>query len=165
VPKNANPGAVLESMAKSRWVHFSCHGIVDHEEPFESYFELEGSRLRVQDIMDARLEHAEFAFLSACYSATSSGRIVDESISLTSALQLAGFRSVVGTMWTMYDPDAPHLTEGFYQNLMKHGGEYTDAAEALHHAIKKLRRPEPNSPTVINRAAVHRWAMFIHIGA
>jgi hypothetical protein len=62
---------------------------VNHEEPLESYFELEGGHLRVQDIMTAHLKHAEFAFLSACHSASGSFlMMLDESINFI--LQLPG---------------------------------------------------------------------------
>lgn len=145
-------------MSDFSWIRFACHGHVDREQPLESYFQLEDGDLRVQDIMAAHLEHAEFAFLSACHSAAGSNEVPDENIHLTSALQLAGFRSVVGTMWEMCDTDAAYLARHFYSRVMKLGGQYSNAAEALHFAIRKLReRPESSS--------VERWSMFVHIGA
>jgi hypothetical protein len=156
--EDATPVAVLAAMAKFRWIHLSCHGQVVHEKPLDSYFDLQGGGLRVQDIMSAHLEHAEFAFLSACHSAAGGTTMLDESIHLASSLQFAGFRSAVGTMWEMHDSVAPDLAKHFYTNIMKLGGRHTDAAKALHLATRQLRRANENLPP-------NRWAMFIHIGA
>jgi tetratricopeptide (TPR) repeat protein/CHAT domain-containing protein len=151
----ATPNAVLEGMKHHSWTHLSCHGLVEHDAPLRSHFMLEGGDLHVQDIIKARLDNAEFAFLSACHSAAGSRAMLDETLHLTSALQFAGFRSVVGTMWEMHDPDAPELTRDFYDAMVKLGGRYDNAAVALHYALKRFRK----------RAGPDRWAMFIHVGA
>ena len=106
--------------------------------------------------MEARLPNAELAFLAACHSAASGHFLPDESISLATSLQFAGFRSVVGTLWEMYDRDGPQLAKDFYRKLMKLGGRYTDSAEALHYALRQLRK---------RGAGPERWAMFVHLGA
>jgi CHAT domain-containing protein len=157
VEKKATPTTVTEDMAKFPWIHFSCHGNVVSNKPLDSCFHLEGGRLRVQDIIAANLPHAELAFLSACHSAAGGTILPDESMHLTSALQFAGFRSAVGTLWEMYDGEAPRLAKHFYSKLIELGGRYSDAAEALNFAIKKLRRRKDATPD--------RWAMFVHIGA
>jgi CHAT domain-containing protein len=152
---SATPNTVLEEMKRHSWVHLSCHGWVEHNTPLGSHFTLEGGNLHVQDIMRVNLQNAEFAFLSACNSAAGSRIMLDENLHLTSALQFAGFRSVVGTMWEMYDSDASSLTKDFYFAMGKLGGRYCNAARALHYALKQFRQ----------RAEVERWAMFIHVGA
>jgi tetratricopeptide (TPR) repeat protein len=151
----ATPNIVIEAMKQHSWIHLSCHGLVDHGAPLNSHLTLEGGDLHVQDIIKARLENAEFAFLSACHSAAGSFAMPDESLHLTSALQFAGFRSVVGTMWEMYDSDAPELAKDFYNAIIKMGGRPDHAAAALHKALKRFRR----------RGGPERWAMFIHVGA
>jgi CHAT domain-containing protein len=155
--EKATTDTVIKQMINFPWIHFSCHGQVDHDKPLDSYFHLEGGRLRVQDIIAAHLKHAELAFLSACHSAAGSLSMPDESIHLTSALQFSGFRSVVGTMWEMYDSDAKCLASHFYLRLVELGGRYSDAAEALHFAVKKLREKKGST--------LDRWVMFVHIGA
>lgn len=59
------------------------------------------------DIVNARLPNAEFAFLSACESATGDPNTPDEVLHLAAALQFAGFCSVAGTLWAMDDRDGP----------------------------------------------------------
>ncbi len=153
----ATPDLVLREMVRHPWVHFACHGFIDHDSPFDSYFQLEQKQpLAVKDIIRAKLPSAELTFLSACHSAAMRYEAVDESLSLASALQLAGFRSVVGAMWKTFDKDGPELSRDFYKELMKRGGSYKDSAAALHYAIKRMRKRE---------APIECWAMFVHIGA
>jgi tetratricopeptide (TPR) repeat protein len=146
-------------------VHFVCHGLTSANSPLDSHFQLQDGDLTVKDIIVKRRNAAEFAFLAACCSADPGSGIPDEAIHLASALQLSGFRSVVGTMWEMFDFEGTAVTKDFYTEL---SGKHTNAAEAIHHAIKKCRdrclarkdgtgEPRPDGP--------ERWAMFIHIGA
>ncbi len=155
--EKALPNTVLSNLEECSWVHMTCHGVSKEDDPLSSYFRLERGHLLVKDIIQKRLQGAEFAFLSACHSAGSSFWIGDENLHLASAMQFIGFRSVVGTMWEMYDRDGPEIVKDFYSKLMSPElGKYTDAAAALHHAIRMCRA---------RGAGPERWAMFIHIGA
>ncbi len=158
--KDAVKEVVLSDLAEYPWAHFSCHGCILPERPLDSYFQLENRHLSVKDIIKGRLDHAEFAFLSACNSAAAGDLLPNESIHLAGALQFSGFRSVVGTMWEMYDSEGPEVTRDFYKKLMKLGGRYTDTAEALHYAIRRCARR-----CAEKRMGPERWAMFVHIGA
>ncbi len=40
--KEATPAAVLDNLRKHHWLHFSCHGVVQHTRPLDSFFQLEG---------------------------------------------------------------------------------------------------------------------------
>lgn len=126
--------------------------------------------------MDAHLPNAELAFLAACHSAASatagesqaasgsslmsSNEAPDEVLSLASAVQFCGFRSVVGTLWTMADADGPELAQRFYGCMMydrqERGVDAGSSARALHVAVRGLR--EAGVP-------VERWSTFVHIGA
>ncbi len=154
--EEATQKKLLDKLPRYPWAHFSCHGVVLPEQPLNSYFQLEEWRLPVKDIIGSHLSDAEFAFLSACHSAAAGDLLPDESIHLAGALQFAGFRSVIGTMWEMYDSEGPAITKDFYRKLIQSGGRYTDAAGALHHAIRRCAK---------NKLGPERWAMFIHIGA
>ncbi|KAJ6592346.1 hypothetical protein B0H19DRAFT_892705, partial [Mycena capillaripes] len=69
----------------------------------------------------------------------------------------AGFRGAIGTLWSMNDLDGPVVAESVYSHLFWKGRqpEASDAAEALHLSIKKLKAQ--NVP-------YERWVPFIHIG-
>jgi CHAT domain-containing protein len=157
---NAIPEAVLSSLKLHLWVHFACHGIQDPQ-PYKSRFILhDDTHLTLLDLIKARLPNAEFAFLSACHSAAGDLHgTPDEIIHLAAALQFCGFRSVVGTLWAMGEPDAPDMARDFYKYMLDRPEstvDFKDAAIALNRATRQMRgRGVP----------VDRWVNFVHIGA
>ena len=102
VKRNCHKAEVLSEMSKYNIVHFACRGYpVDN--PSESSLFLEDRKtapLTVSDITSLNLNSANFAYLSACHtSATRDFRLLDESINLSSVIQLSGYPSVVGCLW------------------------------------------------------------------
>jgi hypothetical protein len=154
----ANRQAVISSLRQHNWIHFACHGYQE-DQPFHSYFQLcDGERLTLIDLAQARLPDAEFAFLSTCESAAGDNRgTPDEVIHLAAAMQFSGFRSVVGTLWSMSDSGGPEFADEFYRYMFRKQGEadFRDAAAALNAATRKLRR----------KVAAVNWICLIHIGA
>ncbi|KAH9980402.1 hypothetical protein BJV74DRAFT_798141 [Russula compacta] len=114
--------------------------------PFDAFFKLyKDTRLTLLDIVRSRLPTAEFAFLSACHTAEiTEESIANEGLHLAAAVQYSGFRSVVGTMWSMADIDGPVLAESFYQSVFsdKRKGVpyYERTAGALQDAVRNLRK-------------------------
>ncbi|KAF0640913.1 hypothetical protein FPSE5266_00675 [Fusarium pseudograminearum] len=96
---------VSKGLLDCKVFHFAGHGCTDEEDPSNSHLLLEGwkeDRLCVADLQRMNLrEHAPFlAYLSACGTGQMKRyNLVDESIHLISAYQLAGFRHVIGTLW------------------------------------------------------------------
>ena len=131
---------VTEELRKNEWVHLACHGIPNREQPFESAFALRDGRLTIERIIQCELRNAEFAFLSACQTTVGDEESTDEVMHLASAMQFAGFRSVVGTMWAVMDVVAPMITSAFYENMIDECGclDYTRAALALNKTIEEL---------------------------
>jgi CHAT domain-containing protein len=113
ISSEATPSSVLDSLQRSRFVHFACHGELATGKPFEASFKLHrGSRLMLLEIVRSRLHvpDAEFAFLSCCHTAEiTEESIDDEALHLTATMQYSGFRRVVGTMWEMVDTDGRDL--------------------------------------------------------
>ncbi|KAJ6517634.1 CHAT domain-containing protein [Mycena vulgaris] len=153
-------------------VHFACHGVQD-KEPLNSGLILTDGSLRISDIMhrpeeDHALEMKKsmsLAFLSACETAMGDKTRPDEAMHLAATLLFAGFRGVVGTMWTMDDLDGPRIADTFYKHLFKDCDpnsnppifpDLTCTAEALHLAVAKLRE----EPDILFR----RWVPFVHYG-
>jgi tetratricopeptide (TPR) repeat protein len=141
-----------------RIAHFACHGRTDPDEPSHSALLLTDhatAPLTVAALADLRLDRAELAFLSACGTARNQlGTLVDESIQLTSAFQLAGFARVIGTLWEIDDEVAPAVAEAFHTAL---GGDPARSAEVLHGLVRELRDDDPSAPS--------GWAAHIHVGA
>ena len=163
---SAAPTAVLKHLRDHRFVHIVCHGILEPGKPFDSSFKLyRDNRLTLLDIIRSRLPDAEFAFLAACHTAElTDGSLSDEALHLTAAMQYCGFRSVVGTMWAMADPDGRELSRNFYKSVFPAGEDqgvryYERVAEALRDAVIKLRRRKGIGMTL------ERWVNFVHYGA
>ncbi|KAJ7197873.1 TPR-like protein [Mycena rebaudengoi] len=150
---------VQEGMKNSRWVHFACHG-VQSDSPTESALLLAGSsRLTLSNIIQLSLPNADLAFLSACQTATGSQELQDESVHLTAGMLLAGYRGVIGTMWSIDDNDAPQVAGDVYVHLFETSPpDPMRAAQALHLAVQKLRQhPGPK------KSFLH-WVPFVHFG-
>jgi CHAT domain-containing protein len=155
----ATIGDVKKGMKASRWVHFACHG-VQSTSPTESALLLaRSSRLTLSNIIELSLPNADLAFLSACQNATGSEKLQDESVHLPAGMLLAGYRGVIGTMWSIMDNDAPQVAGNVYAHLLEASPpDPTRAAEALHLAVRKLRE-QPGA----KKSFLH-WVPFIHFG-
>jgi CHAT domain-containing protein len=141
------------------WVHFACHGFQHPVLGMKSAFSLYDGSLELGRIASKRLSNGQFAFLSACHAASGLEDLPGESIQLAAGLQFAGFPSVITTMWSICDQDAPKVAYHTYQYLFRGGLQGLDpsnAATALNHAVLRLRE-DPN-------VTVDRWAPFIHYG-
>lgn len=147
---------VHDELGRHRWAHFSCHGHQDLADPSYGGLLLHDGTLTVQDI-SRRTYRGEFAFLSACKTATGGLELADEVITLAAALHYAGYRQVVATLWSVYDPTAADVVESVYSDLAGDGQFDTRrTAYALHQVVRRLRDLHPTSPSV--------WTPFIHVG-
>jgi CHAT domain-containing protein len=158
----ATVGSVQDAMRKSPWAHFACHGVQDIHNPTDSALLLAGtSRLTLSSIIQLRLPDADLAFLSACQTATGSNNLADESVHLTAGMLLAGYRGVIGTMWSIMDNDGPQVAADVYGHLFKLSPpDSMRAAEALHLAVRKLQDSDQAGGT----KSFSRWVPFIHVG-
>jgi tetratricopeptide (TPR) repeat protein len=153
----ATRDAVQTSLPDHNWTHIACHGIQDVKRPSNSGIRLTDGLLSIAQITGNTSIHGEFAFLSACQTAAGSLTNPDEIITLTAALQYAGWRHVIGTMWSVWDDAAADVATRMYPRLIHNGYlDPTHAAAALHHSLRHLRDAEPSQPS--------RWAPFIHAG-
>ncbi|GJE92053.1 CHAT domain-containing protein [Phanerochaete sordida] len=160
--------AVLSGLAERPGVHFACHGTLKKGRPFDSAFLLSGKqKLTLLDIVNAELHNAELAILSACHTAEhAQDSAMDEALHLAAAMQFAGFRSVVGTMWQMQDEDGPAFALSFYGELFKEQLEdvvpgttevgFKRSARAVCAATRELRK---------RKVGLERWVNYVHIGA
>jgi len=149
---------VLAELPHHAWVHLSCHGSQDVDDPTASAFWLADGPLRITDLIEQRNPGPrELAFLSACETATGSPRTLDEALHLAAAMQLLGYRNVLATLWSIYDSPAPDIADTVYATLTTTGRPDTNhAAHALHYAVAALRARHPTDPLA--------WAPYLHIG-
>lgn len=156
--ENATIEIVLQEMKRSHWIHLACHGKQDLDDSMKSGFLLHGDKtLTLSEIVRVALPKIDFAFLSACQTATGDERVAEESVHLAAGMLLSGCRGVIATMWSIQDEDGPKVTKDVYSRMLKDGRpDRKDAAFALHEAVKRLR-DEPGSDFL-------SWVPFIHIG-
>jgi CHAT domain-containing protein len=146
----------LDALNAHQWVHLACHGMPNREKPFESSFMMRDGPLTITDIIRPRLHTPEFTFLSACHTTVGYESSPDESIHLAAAMQFSGFRSVIGSMWSVDDEVVGQIVSTFYDNMVDGSGKLDcrRAAVALHKAVKKLRKKIPLEQQIV----------LVHIG-
>lgn len=152
---------VRDALPGHRIAHFACHAAPNGLDAGASHLVLADhaqSPLTVREISALNLT-ADLAFLSACQTTITTPALADEPVHITGAFQLAGFRSVVGTLWPVIDPIAARVTRSFYLGLTAQGTEQPAverAAVELHQAVRALRKRHRDAPTA--------WAGYIHTG-
>ncbi|KAG9120494.1 hypothetical protein FRC07_003978 [Ceratobasidium sp. 392] len=155
---NATRDSVLGVMQQFSWVHLACHASQDLANPTDSAFHLHDGPLDLSTITRKPLKHADLAFLSACQTATGDKDLSEEAVHLAAGMIMAGYRTVVATMWPVEDQDAPLVADRFYEYILKDGlPDSRNAAKALHYAVGCLREQ-------VGVDAYMRWAPFIHLG-
>lgn len=151
IDTQATIARVRAGVEHAAWAHFACHGS-PAPDPAESHLVLHDGPLAVREIANLDLPHARLAYLSACTTAFGGTTLLDESIHIASAFQVAGYPHVIATLWPITDDHAPHIAHDFYTHLRN--GE--DPAHAAHHAVRSLQNQVPEHP--------YLWAPYIHLG-
>jgi CHAT domain-containing protein/tetratricopeptide (TPR) repeat protein len=152
--REATRDRVLAEMRDHEWVHFACHGVVDHDVPSRGRLLLhdhEKRPLTAADIAALDLTGATLAYLSSCATARTGPRHADEAIHLASACQLAGFPDVIATLWPIPDRVAQEFTSDAYAELGS-----APAAHVVHAATRSARAKYPNLPGL--------WSAYVHMG-
>jgi CHAT domain-containing protein len=181
IPAQRRREDVLSHLGVCKIFHFAGHGMSDLHDPSRSCLLLEdwkSNPLTVADLRDrgTRDSFPFLGYLSACSTGVSKvSTLMDEGIHLVSALQLAGFRHVIGTLWAVYDDCCPDVARVVYEQLQD---DMTDVAvcQGLHRAIKLLRdnyiseladSRDGDRVKKTNSVAVERplyWVPFVHFG-
>ncbi|MFF0290634.1 CHAT domain-containing protein [Streptomyces sp. NPDC005262] len=157
VGPEATRDAVRRALGDHSWAHITCHGDLDPLDPSHSGLRLHDGTLTVADLGRLRLDDAEFAFLSSCSTALTGYGQPDEAIHIAAALQFAGYRHVVATMWTVLGRYAGFVADHLYNSLSSKGELASEeCALALHYAVRELRA-QPGMELAI-------WTPFIHTG-
>ena len=163
--------SVLSALRDHQFAHFSCHGYSSPDDPSQSRLLLndwQTSPFTVSDLTALNNQQAQFAYLSACHSAsTSDFRLLSESIDLSSAMQLAGYPSVIGTLWEVRDKQSAEVAKDVYSWMLV--GSKLDikrSAESLHRAVRLLR-DRTRKVSGFTREILDdplTWAPYVHIG-
>lgn len=153
---DATRGTVLSQLATHRWAHFSCHGRQDPFDPARGGLLLSDGTLGIGELSRGSYR-GDFAFLSACMTASGGLSLRDEAITIGAALHYSGFRRVVAALWSIDAETATELAGDVFRSLMKDGLFRPQwSASAVTEAVTRLRNQNPGHPS--------RWAAFTHIG-
>lgn len=160
---DATKKSVTAGMKSFGWVHFACHGMHDNRQPLVSGLCLQDGCLELLEIMEQRIPDADFAFLSVSESSKGNSNLSEEVVHFTAGMLGAGYRGVVGTMWTIFDKEAPEFATEFYKYLLRESGpeglDSTRAAYALDHATRTVRERLGKDDT-----ALMTWIPYVHFG-
>ncbi|MEV6393541.1 CHAT domain-containing protein [Streptomyces sp. NPDC051907] len=154
---------VLDRLPAYSVAHFACHGTSFAGDPSQSHLLLHDhatAPFTVAALAPYLLDNTDLAYLSACDTALSTNaELIDESIHLAAAFQLAGYPQVIGTLWEINDHHAVDMAGSFYSGLRDENGTVDPkrAARALHDATVAARNALPETPSL--------WAAYIHVGA
>ncbi|KAI0026553.1 CHAT domain-containing protein, partial [Vararia minispora EC-137] len=160
--EDATVKAVLDAMNEDRCqvIHLACHGLQNTEDPTKSAFALHHGHLTLSQLMISSVRKAELAFLSACQTSTGDEKLPEEAVHLAAGMLSVGFKSVIGTMWSIGDQDAPIIADEVYRQLKEScvpGDGRLKTAYALHEATKVLRER-------VGESSIVRWAPYVHFG-
>lgn len=163
----ATAEAVLSAIGGYQTVHFACHAQQHVGNPSSGYISTHDGPVTVRELRERTAPRGQLALLMGCETARGGRRLADEAITMATALQLAGFRHAVGTLWSVDDADANAVARHVYQSTGRgcpgapspgHSPQQLDAATAyaVHNAVQKLRADYPFAP--------NRWTSIVHLG-
>ncbi|KAL4922918.1 CHAT domain-containing protein [Aspergillus aurantiobrunneus] len=167
---------VLEQFGNFDIVHFACHGISDPYDPSQSHLLLRKEsqsgpildKLSVSDIFNTVSKGkvaGSIAYLSACSTAqVRASKFTDENLHLATAFQVAGFPSVIGSLWPIGDEVSVKVAEQFYKSLTENcqsGEKRFLVASAYRNAILHMRSELFKGESVGDPIL---WAAYVHMG-
>jgi hypothetical protein len=165
---NPTTSEVLQNIETCSVVHFACHGEVDAD-PSKSQILLQDwdvNPCTVSSLTDLNLRRAQFAYVSTCHAAKSRHtNLLDESINIAGGFLLAGFPSVIGTLWQIADKRSVQIARRVYGSMSCGDGqlEIRNAAYGLHFALREARADLLNEG--FRNSDPLTWAPYIHVGA
>ena len=162
---------VVDIIRQCSVAHFACHGSVNnHLEPQILLKDWETNPFSVVDMVGIKLDQVQLAYLSACHAANNRNlALLDEAVHMAGACQLAGFPTVIGTMWQIPDEQSATVAECVYRAMLTEDDKLDSrkAADGLHFAIRKIMIREESKRAKGSKLfdGPMAWAPYIHVGA
>ena len=127
---------VKDEIPQCNILHFSCHGIANFNQPLEGGLKMADGMLTLRDMLQLNLENTRLAILSACETGVPGLELLDEVVSLPTALAQSGAVGVIGSLWSVSDASTMMLMARFYELWREDGLE---PYKALQTAQKWMR--------------------------
>jgi CHAT domain-containing protein/tetratricopeptide (TPR) repeat protein len=169
-------------LPSQRFVHLATHGYFqrDHGDglfkthgasaAFDSGLVLAGTPqspsddiLTAEEIGRLDLKGTEVVVLSACESGLGRVRAGQGVIGLVSALDRAGVRSVISTLWQVSDDGTVPMMDSFYKNLWS-GPDHVPPVQALRRAQIDMIQGKPAPGSTKSYSHPFYWAAFVQNG-
>lgn len=115
--RDATKDALLSALPGANYVHLSCHGLFNPDEPLDSHLLLADQvPFTVRELLASELlGDARLAVLAACQTAIADfDELPDEAIGLPTGFLQAGVPGVIGTLWPVNDLSTMLLMVKFY---------------------------------------------------
>ncbi|KAJ1303023.1 hypothetical protein OPQ81_011224 [Rhizoctonia solani] len=112
IGNQATTKTVLDAMSQHDWVHLACHAHQNVQVSTKSGFFLHDGTLDLASINQRSFKNKGLAYLSACQTAKGDEKLPDEVIHLASGMLIAGYTSVIATLWSVMDDGAPFVASG-----------------------------------------------------
>ena len=151
--------ARAKSIAKTRYLHFATHGLLDARSPLDSALALslpaerrpgqENGLLQAWEIFEQLRIDTDLVTLSACETALGDDVAGEGLIGLTRAFHYAGARTVLASLWAVADTSTSTLMTKVYAHL-RAGVSKDDALRRAQ--LDAIARPATSAP--------FHWAAF-----
>ena len=147
-------------------VHFACHGETNWLYPLRSqllFSDWETNPFALRELGTTNVAGGRFAYVSACHSASSGIICDDDMANLASCFIVAGYPSVVGSLWQIQDRYSPWIATKVYSAMVTEGKlDVGKASMGLHFAIRELRNRLREENRVNSDPLT--WAPYLYLG-
>ena len=165
----AREGKARQSIGNGRYVHFSCHGILNQQSPMFSGLVLSQPQalgvtsgndgfLEVYEIFNLEV-NARLVVLSACQTGLGKYLSGEGVVGLARAFMYAGADQVVVSLWAVADESTSSLMGDFYREMLRKG---LPPDKALQQA--KLHLMGRASRSGVSYSHPFFWAPFVIMG-
>lgn len=167
-PVKPTKSTVVTALRDCAIAHFACHTKMDPFDPSKTQIFLddwETNHFTIADITSMKFDKAQMAYISGCQFENGNYGQVNE-VSLAENFQLAGFPTIIGTLWQNPNDDSAAVVRSVYQSMISKENmlDNRKAALSLHFAIRELR--ERSTVVMRNQILIDPtvWARYIHVG-
>lgn len=153
---DASRQVAMTAFARAEGVHVACHGSPQRYGSAPELLMADGP-LQMAQIARSVNAKASWAYVSACSTAEPAYGIEDEGLTIASAFQVAGYKHVIGTLWSINDSLAVYFASLFYEHAIVDGRLSPErAAGALAAVTARIANEYPEYPVL--------WSSYIHTG-
>jgi len=134
---------VIARMSECSYLHFSCHGVYERNDPAQSGLILTDGRLTLGEMQQGKIDlsNIRLVTLSACETGIihTFQRGAEEYVGLPAGFMMAGVPCVVSSLWAVPDLSTALLMERFYLNHLRSGMDFTAALCEAQKWVRELK--------------------------